>query len=495
MEKARRKWHWMAGGGTILVFAVLLAIRLGIPGKIYDDAQRAAAGKQAAAPSGETWLNITQNGHKIGYARRLQSQSGGGFHYGEEIRMRINMMGIVQPIAVRTEAELKPDGTLSSFQFELRSNLFGFKARGSVDGTKLTILSGAPGSETQSVLPLAETPYLGGGILTSAALENLMPGEVKTFPVLDPASLGQRPARVTLLAEEPLTVMGKSRMTRKYEVDYTGMKQFAWIDEEGSIVRETGILGIALERVAKEEALAGLEGGGGVDLADLAAIPSSVHIEDPEKLTRLKIRIAGFGEQSLSLDGGRQAWRDGVLTIRREADVAKPGGAGSYVGNLQAFLEPTPFIQADHPKIGKALKGIVAANDPEEVKARKIVAWVYKYLEKRPVLSVPNALETLEQRMGDCNEHAVLLAALARAAGIPAQVEAGVVYLRGRFYYHAWNVLFLKDRGGWMTADAALGQMPADVTHIRFVRGAVDRQLDLLGIIGKLNMEILETAR
>src|SRR4030042_585476 len=229
-----------------------------------------------------------EGGHKIGYARRSQSQSGEGFHYGEEIRMQINMMGIVQPIAVKTEAELKPDGTLSSFQFELRSNLFGFTARGSVDGTKLTILSGAPGSVTQSVLPLAETPYLGGGILTSAALENLMPGEVRTFPVFDPASLGQRPMRVTLLTAEPLTGMGKSRMTKKYEVDYSGMKQFAWIDGEGSIVRETGILGIALERVAKEEALAGLEGGGGADLADLAAIPSSVHIADPENMTRLE---------------------------------------------------------------------------------------------------------------------------------------------------------------------------------------------------------------
>src|SRR4030042_6293598 len=92
MEKARRKWHWMAGGGVILVFAVLLAIRLGIPGKIAGGAQRAAAGKQTAAPSGETWLNITQGGHKIGYARRFRLQTEGGFHYGEGIRRRIKLM-------------------------------------------------------------------------------------------------------------------------------------------------------------------------------------------------------------------------------------------------------------------------------------------------------------------------------------------------------------------------------------------------------------------
>ena len=141
------------------------------------------------------------------------------------------------------------------------------------------------------------------------------------------------------------------------------------------------------------------------------------------------------------------------------------------------------------------MKEIVAPGDTSEIKARKIVTWVHRNLEKRPVLSVPNALETLENRVGDCNEHAVLLAAFARAAGIPAEVEAGVVYLRGRFYYHAWNVVYLSEWGGWVTADAALGQMPADVTHVRFVRGDTEQQLDLLGLIGRVKIEILEMTR
>ena len=163
--------------------------------------------------------------------------------------------------------------------------------------------------------------------------------------------------------------------------------------------------------------------------------------------------------------------------------------------SFQHFSSPPLFIQSDHPKIRQKLKEIVAPGDTAEMKARKIVAWVHRNLEKRPVLSVPNALETLENRVGDCNEHAVLLAAFARAAGIPAEVEAGVVYLRGRFYYHAWNVLYSKERGGWVTADAVLGQMPADVTHVRFVRGDAERQLDLLGLIGRVKIEILEMTR
>ena len=167
-------------------------------------------------------------------------------------------------------------------------------------------------------------------------------------------------------------------------------------------------------------------------------------------------------------------------------------GAEPWSDDLRRYIESNSGIQA-YDIYG--LTEIVGPGDPDGVKADKLVAWVYKNLEKRPVLSVPNALETMENRIGDCNEHAVLLTAFARAAGIPAEVEVGVVYMRGRFFYHAWNVLYLRDWGGWVTADAVLRQMPADVTHLRFVRGEADRQLDLVGLIGRLKLEILEMER
>jgi transglutaminase-like putative cysteine protease len=250
-----------------------------------------------------------------------------------------------------------------------------------------------------------------------------------------------------------------------------------------------------LERVTREEALAGLEGAISADLTDLAAIPSSRLIKDAAALKVLKIRLGEVPEGSFFLDGGRQVYRNGELTIRRESPSDPSVLSRADAGDLASLLKPTPFIQSDHPKIRQKLAEIVAPGDLQDVMARKIVAWVNKNLEKRPVLSIPNALETLENRIGDCNEHAVLLAAFARAAGIPADVEAGVVYMRGRFFYHAWNVFYLRDRGGWLTADAVLGQMPADVTHIRFVRGGADRQLDLAGLIGRLKLEILEMQR
>jgi len=440
-------------------------------------------------------MNITQNAQKIGYLQRTTTAAENGFRFFENIFMRINTMGIVQPLTVRTSAELNPDRTLSNFQFDLGSSLFRFTARGKVEGKRLTLHIGAPGNETTTVVALTEAPYLGGNILESMGAEGLKPGEGRTFPVFDPASLGQRPVHITLLGEEAVMVMGKRRQAKKLSVDFMGMKQVAWVDQGGAVLREEGILGITLEKVTREEALAGLEGAASADLTEIASIPLPHPIEHPETLKILKIRLAGLPEKSLFLDGGRQVYRSGLLTIRRESPPDPVVHSGSAEEDLSAFLRATPFIQSDHPKVRQKLMEIISPGDTDGVKAGKIVTWIHKNLEKRPVLSVPNALETLENRVGDCNEHAVLLAALTRAAGIPSEVEAGLVFLRGRFYYHAWNCLFLKEKGGWITADSVLGQMPADVTHIRFIRGGADQQLDLVGLIGKVKLEILEMTR
>jgi transglutaminase-like putative cysteine protease len=115
--------------------------------------------------------------------------------------------------------------------------------------------------------------------------------------------------------------------------------------------------------------------------------------------------------------------------------------------------------------------------------------WVYKNIDKKPTLSIPSALEVLKTKQGDCNEHAVLMAALCRAAGIPAKICSGIVYLNGSFYYHAWVEVYLNR---WVSVDPTLNQFPADVTHIKFIEGEMESQIAVLKLVGKLNLEILE---
>jgi transglutaminase-like putative cysteine protease len=110
-------------------------------------------------------------------------------------------------------------------------------------------------------------------------------------------------------------------------------------------------------------------------------------------------------------------------------------------------------------------------------------------LRKRITPSIPSALQVLDARQGDCNEHTVLYVALARSLGLPARTAVGLVHIRGRFYYHAWPEVWLG--GEWIAIDPTLGQAPADASHLRFLVGGLARQVELVRLIGRLSVDIL----
>jgi transglutaminase-like putative cysteine protease len=125
----------------------------------------------------------------------------------------------------------------------------------------------------------------------------------------------------------------------------------------------------------------------------------------------------------------------------------------------------------------------VGDGDDAVAAARRLVAWVHGHVAQEPSVTVPSARAVLAAGRGDCNEHAVLLTALARAAGIPARVVAGAVYANDGFYYHAWTELWL---GGWISADAVFDQIPTDATHVKLMDGGPERHLALVNVIGRL---------
>jgi transglutaminase-like putative cysteine protease len=99
----------------------------------------------------------------------------------------------------------------------------------------------------------------------------------------------------------------------------------------------------------------------------------------------------------------------------------------------------------------------------------------------------------LRTKVGDCNEHTALYVAMARAAGIPARIAVGLVFVHGAFYYHAWPEVYV-DRttssGLWLPVDPTLNQFPADATHIRLTRGGLEKQAAILPLIGHLSIDV-----
>lgn len=480
------KWHWIWGIGITVVFLGLLAHRL----EFFREKPAAAPGTQTVqiSRSPESWMNIYQNRKKIGVIHRtFTGLANGRFQTRESVAMQINTMGVVQALNLSTESELNPDMTFSSFHFEINSSLFRFAARGYAGQDRLIVFAGLPHAQKKTVLPLKDLPHISGNIYEAAFRGGLEKDQTRSFSIFDPSTLGFRSVKVTRFADEVIPIMGKRILTQKFCADFMGAQNCAWLAKDGEILKETGMLGLSMEKVDAQKAREGIAAEGIADFSQMASIASNRILPEPSTLTQIVIRVGGVHNLPLMLSGGRQKFSSGILTITQEEtpDTALPDNGPKL---FQQYLQPSPLVQSDAAEIQKQAAKIVSPKDSPPARLRKIVHWVYRNVEKKPVLSVPNALEVLKNKAGDCNEHAVLTAALLRAADVPVQMETGLVYLKGRFYYHAWNTAYV---GRWVTADAVFDQIPADVTHIRLARGEGAEQLDLLGVMGKITLEVL----
>ena len=126
------------------------------------------------------------------------------------------------------------------------------------------------------------------------------------------------------------------------------------------------------------------------------------------------------------------------------------------------------------------------------IKVRKIVHWLYRNIESEYRMTIPSAVEILHEKRGDCNEHATLMAALCRSVGIPTKICSGLVFDGGKFYYHAWNEVLLKnDPPYWFPVDTVFGGLFVDATHIKLTEGDLDQQVGLTKLIGTLKVEVL----
>ena len=147
-----------------------------------------------------------------------------------------------------------------------------------------------------------------------------------------------------------------------------------------------------------------------------------------------------------------------------------------------------PLIQSRDPRIIQLALQIAKKEREPRTVARLINAWVHDSIRSRITFGVPNAIQVLQSRTGDCNEHTQLFVALARSLGLPARIASGLAFVDGKFYYHAWPEVLL---GDWVAVDPTFGQFPADAAHIRFVVGGITRQTELLRLMGNLKIDVL----
>jgi transglutaminase-like putative cysteine protease len=306
--------------------------------------------------------------------------------------------------------------------------------------------------------------------------------------------MSQKETLITVTGKEVLTVLNKTYDTYRLEAEVWGKPLALWVDENGVILKEQGVMGLTLLRSSATRAPLDIEGDRQIDLYEITAVRPDRPLRDPLRLTRLKVKIEGIDQAyfiPMGMEGGRQRVAEGVLSIQRERYPVKAAYSLSdaHPAEMKPYLASEFNIESDAPEIIRKARDISGNEKDPVAVARRLLQWVHGNLEKKPTLVVPSALEALRTKVGDCNEHATLLTALLRASNIPARLSIGLVYTRENFYYHAWTEAYV---GSWISMDATLNQIPADATHIKFLEGNLERQVEMVRVMGELKLKVVD---
>ena len=235
-------------------------------------------------------------------------------------------------------------------------------------------------------------------------------------------------------------------------------------------------------------------------------VPSFVYpdrrIERPRQARRAIYRLRLGGEMPELPQTGAQRSEPTEDGARVWVSLDEAVEAAAEAPDPKLYLGSTEFLRHDDPVI----RGLVAripvdkADAPSRAEAMR--RFVGRHLKDKNLDSIlATASEAAADGTGDCTEHAVLLAAMLRADGIPSRVAVGVIYAeqfageRDLFAYHMWTQAWLQGR--WLDLDATLDDVSFDAAHITMGTSALSDEgsmlMDLANagpLIGEVAIEI-----
>ena len=175
-----------------------------------------------------------------------------------------------------------------------------------------------------------------------------------------------------------------------------------------------------------------------------------------------------------------QAVRYGNDGVQIDICAACGPGLPDDPASLARWTQPTAWLQSDDRRILAAARAPAAKGVTQSEVMELLARIARRRLSGVDFAGHYSASTAWRRRSGDCTEDAVVLAALARAAGIPALVASGMVYTRERYHGthdafipHSWVIAHVD--GAWRSFDITLDD-GFDATHIALTVGEGDAQ-------------------
>ncbi len=341
----------------------------------------------------------------------------------------------------------------------------------------MVVRAGSPEPEAPepTVRRLDAPPDLASDLLVHLKLlrDELAVGDSLSYHVYDPEIDMIDRHDATVLRREELA--GTETLVVKATSEKLGIEVVSWIDDRGRMLRQSvpGMMELTLERVSEEEALASLAP---FEIKNQIEVEQHLPLIRSLREVRLRVKrnvgaatelIPASHRQTVTADG-----EDALIAISRETPPDETLSIPITDPALEDYLAATKHVQSDDPRIVEKATEIVGEETDAWGAAQKLCSWVHR--EMRSVPSEPRpitALECLQEMRGDCTEHAILLAALGRAVGLPTKLCTGLAYIGGSFGYHAWTEVYV---GRWVEMDPSWGEMTADAGHLLVYSSSLD---------------------
>lgn len=314
-------------------------------------------------------------------------------------------------------------------------------------------------------------------------------------------------ADVRVEGADTLEIMGEPRDLTRMEVLlslYPGVPVHEWRDDTGVLWREEiPSFGLVRERATREVAT---ESRCPLDIMASSMIRTGVEIDAPSDVDEAlyEITLDGGEVSTLIPEDERQTieeYEENGLVLRVRRVEPKPGTTVPRPIEdeaLQDYLRGTSLMQTWYPRVlGAAARSLVGTDGDSWAAARSMERWVYESVDTKGFgTAFASAREVADRRYGDCSEHAVLLAAMARAVGIPSKLVSGLTYAGGGFAYHMWVEVWTGN--AWYALDPTLGRGSVDATHIKLAETAArdgnvaDLSVSTMRALNRLNIKVLE---
>ena len=455
----------------------------------------AAFKKLDRPPLSEQWFGIYVDNERVGFYRQSISETTDGYRMECDGSVHMKVMGFAKEASTRETYLVGRNLTMRSFDVEQTINGVASRVSGKLADSGLRVRSESGGRTSEKQIKFKGELYPGPSLNIFPLMKDVAPGRTFKTTTFDAEEVKIKEVAITVLGEDK-TPDGRPAIKLRNNL-YPFVSNDIWVDPQGNTLYESVRDGLVTTRAEDPKLLGAFVGDLAFSKKDLIYDFSMVRvdppIQNPAKLTGLAVVVSGWNDTlPLFQDGGQAVEKsgEGRITVKTGTLAANP--AVPVAASVRdSYLKPAEKIESNAPEIVAKAKELAAGRKDQREIVQAVAAWTAEWL-KDTVEDGGGAVASLNGRSGNCQTHARLYTAVARAAGVPTRFVSGLVYQEGKgFLYHSWAESLLGET--WTAVDPTYNQLPADPTHLKFFEGHTpDDLVPIIAIIGRIKISVLE---